>query len=88
MGGSLALSVLRTLTEIAFRREFHAFLGRADQHRIAHDAHVAADARELAAGHFDRAGVVGVGNAQMLAVQVHQAQFVVSEFILICKSTI
>ena len=72
------------VAEVAFGAEAGAVFGAADDHRVAQDAEVAADARELGRGHLDDAGVLGVGNAQVLGVQVHQLHLVVAGSVLFC----
>jgi len=72
------------IAEVALGAEASAVFGAADDHRVAQDAEVAADARELGRGHLDDAGVFGVGNAQVLGVQVHQLHLVVAGSVLFC----
>ena len=63
------------------------------QQRMAHSSHsracvpdagqVAADAHELGGGHLDDCTVLGVRDAQVLAVNIHQLQLKVADLVLV-----
>ena len=56
----------------------------AQRTRVADHGHVAADALELGRRHPDDALVLGVGDAQVLAVNVHELELVGRDAVVVC----
>ena len=73
------------VAEIALGRESHALFGAADDNRVAEDAQVAADARELARRHLDHARVLRIRDTKVLLVQVHQFHLELAHAVLLWR---
>ena len=81
VGGLGELNVAHA--DIAGRRKLDALLGAGDDERLAKLTQVTNDALELCTGHLDDGGVVGLGDAKVLCVQVHQLHLVIGDLVLV-----
>jgi len=82
-GGPLGVSQHHVArAQVPAHAEFDPFLGDPDGARVAEHPQVADDALELRRGHFDVARVLLLGDAQVLAVDVHELHFEVRNAVL------
>lgn len=62
-------------TDFTLGRETDAFFGDFDLDTFANVGEIATDASKFRGGHFDDGVVLGIGNAEMLGIYVHELQF-------------
>lgn len=86
LGGFINIGVLAesnaAVADIALAAELDAVLGRLDVDALAHGHQVGRDALELGARHRDGRSVLGVGDAQVLLVNVHQLEVVLGDAVV------
>lgn len=81
----------RASAKITFGRELDARLGARDGDRVTQLSEIAANLRKLGRRHRDRNIVAGLGDAQVLRVQIHQLDLVLrylARVALLCKKSI
>ena len=72
-----------THSDVSGGGELDSLLGAGDDDRLAELRQVADHAGELSGGHLDHAGVVSLGDAEVLLVEVHQLHLVVGDLLLV-----
>ena len=70
------------VTDIALAAELDAVLARLDVDALAHGHEVSGDALELGRRHADGGRVLGVGNAQVLLVNVHELEVILGDAVV------
>lgn len=70
------------VANVALAAELDAVLARLDVDALAHGHQVGRDALELGARHADGGRVLGVGNAQVLLVNVHELEVVLGDAVV------
>lgn len=71
------------VANVTVARELDAVLGSLDADRFGHGRQVGADAAELGRRHGDGGGVLGLGNAQVLLVNVHELEVVLADAVVL-----
>merc|ERR1712112_685778 len=72
-----------THSNISSSGELDPLLGAGDDDRLPELREVTDNTSELSGGHLDHAGVVSLGDAEVLLVQVHQLHLVVGHLLLV-----
>jgi hypothetical protein len=68
------------------RHQLDTMLGRVHRTSVAKDGQIAADPLELSSGHLDGGGILSIGNAQYVRLNLEQLEIELRDLVLLCES--